>query len=482
MKGRKQARFVRVERLAGGVLRVAWLSLAGMALIGSGPPVRAPRSSEGITALLALGPHEGECTRCHSAHGDGELTPYPNALIGPNENALCDRCHTTPWLGGSYGGPLVFGGSSHGQSSSMIWPGPDPPARNEAGAAGKCVNCHDPHGRKDAHGLIPFLGVVREEALCNTCHDGNPAVTNIQFELRKTFHHPTEDKTGIHSGPNESQPADFAAAPLAKRHAECEDCHDPHVAYADGSRLPLGAELSKVNLGVSRVRVTNGGAGQAPVYTFTAGVDTLSQPLAEYQLCFKCHSSWTVQPSGQTDLAMVLNPANPSYHPVESPGGDAAIAPGAFVSPWSAASTTRCGSCHGSDAGTTEGPHGSSYRYILRNTYQASPARRTMASDEICFLCHKWDVYANPNASPSTLAYSRFNPPGAEKGHAQHVGEEQVPCYSCHVTHGSTSMKHLLVTGRNPGIVAYTETAGGGSCSPVGGCHGTETYAINYAR
>ena len=474
------ARKIRVGWSGAAVRKLAWLSLAGFSLVAARPQDRAKLTPLEISATLALGPHAGECARCHTIHGEDQPIVYPIALIGPNDNALCDQCHTTAWEGGSFGGTLVYNGSSHGEDVTMIWPGPEPPARTEAGAASKCVNCHEPHGRVDATGLVPFLANAREEALCLTCHDGTPALSNIQLEIRKPFRHPIEDRTGLHAGPTESLPQDFGSAPLNKRHAECVDCHNPHVAYTDRFGLPAAPALSKVNLGVSRVRALNGVAGQLPAYTFAAGADTLSSPLAEYQLCFKCHSSWTSQPSGQTDLALVLNPANPSYHPVEAQGRDLMIAPGAFVAPWSPESMTRCGSCHGSDSGTSEGPHGSSFRYILRSPYTASPAPRTMTTDEICFTCHRWEVYADQNPPDLMAINSRWNGPAFDKGHAFHVGQKNVPCYSCHVTHGSTTLPHLLVTGRSPGLTSYVETALGGTCTST--CHALKTYTINYGR
>jgi hypothetical protein len=372
------------------------------------------------------------------------------------------------------------GCASARQSAAMIWPGPVPPARMEAGADRKCVNCHDPHGLSDMLGPIPFLALGREEVLCNTCHDGNPATANVQVDMQKPFRHPVQDKTGIHTGPEESFPADFAASPINKRHSECQDCHNPHVAYRDPLGVPPGSALSKRNLGVSRVRVTNGGPGALPAYTFSAGVDTLSTPLAEYQLCFKCHSSWTTQPFGQTNLAVVLNPANPSYHPVEEQGKDLGIASASFTTGWSASSTTRCGDCHGSDTGMAAGPHGSIFPAILKASYTASSAPRGMNPTEICFTCHVYEVYADNSAPSTTLGASRWNQAAADSGHAFHVGDRQVPCYACHVTHGSTTQPHLIATGRVPGIVSYTETPTGGSCTPT--CHGIETYTINYAR
>jgi hypothetical protein len=103
-----------------------------------------------------------------------------------------------------------------------------------------------------------------------------------------------------------------------------------------------------------------------------------------------------------------------------------------------------------------------------------------MASNEMCFDCHSFDVYANRSSPESVRAHSRFNRPGADKGHAEHVAEENVPCYACHTTHGSTVQKRLIVTGRTPGIRNYTETASGGTCAPT--CHGSESYTVNYAR
>jgi predicted CXXCH cytochrome family protein len=458
---------------------LAGLLLVGLLCLGA-TPLHPYRTRTGITRTLALGAHVGDCDQCHSMHGEGEVV-YGHALRGPNENTLCDRCHDTPWAGGSYGGTVLYLGSSHGAGSGTIWPGPVPPPRTEPGAAGKCLNCHDPHGWTDASGLVPMLAIGREESLCLTCHDGTPASTDIGAELAKPFRHPVSVYTGRHKGPAESDPADFGAIPVDNRHSECADCHNPHAASGDRSGLPPAPGLSRVNLGVSRLLVQNGAAGTPPAFTFAAGSDTLSAPRAEYQICFKCHSSWTTAPTGQADLALQLNPANASYHPVEAAGRNTNIAAGAFAAGWSASSLTRCGDCHGSDfAGAPRGPHGSSYRYILKQPYEASSQPRVTASDEICFACHTYDVYANPGASDAVRGYSRFNRPGVDKGHAEHVGEQSVPCYACHVTHGAPSQGHLIVTGRTPGLAAFTETASGGTCQPT--CHGPQSYSVNYAR
>ncbi len=470
---------LRRESQAARLLATWVVALIGLSLMPAAAHV-APRvrTSDEITQTLAQGPHAGDCERCHTMHS-GNDTPKPFALVGSDDNLLCDNCHTQTWKGGSYGGPLLYSISAHGSSSSMIWPGPNPPARMETGAAGKCVNCHDPHGVTDILGLIPALEPVREEGTCLACHSGSPATGNVGLQFRKAFRHPTLDTSGRHTGALESDPSDFGVTPLDRRHAECEDCHNPHVSRAD-PLLPDPNRASNTLLGVSRVVPLNGPAGAPTGYTFVAGSDTSSAPDADYAVCFKCHSSWTTQPSGQTDLARVLNPANPSYHPVEDRGVDATLSAASFAPGWNARSRTRCGDCHGDDVDPEAGPHGSNYRYLLKRPYTASPATRIMSQDEQCFSCHAYDVYANPSSADAVLQASRFNRPGLASGHAEHVGQLGVPCYACHVTHGSTDQPHLLVTGRSPGLLTYTETPTGATCTST--CHAAKSYSVNYAR
>jgi predicted CXXCH cytochrome family protein len=453
---------------------------AVLALTAAAPAViRPPRPSDEIARILADSPHQGDCERCHQQHAAGVAVPEVKLLRGPNDNQQCVACHATTWTTGSWAGTALYAGTGHGGAPGMIWPGPDPPARFEPDAAGKCLNCHDPHGRDDATGLIPQLALEREEGLCLACHDGHPAAANVLADLQKPYRHPVAATTGRHAGPGEADPAEFGVTPLNRRHSECVDCHNPHVSRHDAAASGSG-EASKSLLGVGRVSAVFGAAGSPPAYAFREASDTLSAPGGEQALCYKCHSSWTTQPAGQTDLARALNPANPSYHPVEAPGRNPIIDPQAFVSGWSSLSTTACGDCHGSDFGTARGPHGSIHRYILKAPYVASPASRLPDPNELCFRCHAYDVYANRDAPDAVQAASRFNRPAAEHGHAIHVGEAGVPCFACHVTHGSATLPHLIVTGRAPGILSYTESSTGGTCAAT--CHGSQSYNVNYGR
>jgi predicted CXXCH cytochrome family protein len=470
-----RARHVAAGITVAALLLTAWGTVAA-------PRRILPRGREDIPRVTAAGPHAGDCDRCHSMHGKDDI-PHPHNLIGPNDNTLCLSCHGMAWTGESFGGLALYEGSAHGGSPVMAWPGPVPPARVEIDARGKCLNCHDPHGWEDASGPIPRLGLAREEELCLACHDTSPAEDPIRAEQAKPFRHPAQDYSGRHQGPLESLPADFGITPLNRRHAECVDCHNPHVARTSADAGPDDA--SKRLLGVSRVTVLNGPAGVPPAYTFVPASDTLSTPGGDWQVCFKCHSSWTTQPAGQADLGLLLNTNNPSYHPVQAPGRNPAISPDAFTPDWDAQSRTACGDCHGSDLPGVSGPHGSMNEHILRRPYDPSPAYRPVAQDELCFECHSHETYADPMAPDFRREASRFNrgivlPGQSSAGHIEHVGDEQIPCGACHVTHGSTSLPFLLREGAVPGIVRYTATATGGTCTPT--CHERRSYTVNYAR
>jgi predicted CXXCH cytochrome family protein len=461
-----------------GTLLLAALSLS--VLTGAKPSkLRPPRDVNAIRLATGLSQHQGDCDRCHSLHGEDQPMVYPNALTGPNDNTLCWSCHSTP--GPSLGNDALYRATSHGSDPLMVWPGPDPPMRIEPDAPTKCLNCHDPHGWMSGDSLVKHLALQPEETLCLTCHDGHPASTDVRSELSMPFRHPVTEYHDRHQGAGEFQPTDFGVAPLNRRHSECEDCHNPHVSRADGIGRPVGSDASSTTLGVSRVNVLNGMAGAAPTYTFIPGTDTLTPPVAEFQLCFKCHSSWTTQPSGQSDLATLLNPNNPSFHPVEATGRNPGIQSPAFVPGWGPNSLTRCGSCHGSDIPTVRGVHGSLYPSILRKNSVTSPATHVSSPDELCFSCHAYGAYADPAGSPIERSASRFNAPASPYGHAEHVGTAQVPCFACHETHGSTRQPFLIVTGRLPGLTTYTASPTGGTCTST--CHvDVKTYGINYAR
>ena len=452
------------------------------------------------TGVLRVGSEPaGECSHCHIEHAsiNGQSTggPYSYALFASNNNNLCfatggaGPCHNGQGAYKIYQGQTAYTQAVHGINSNVKWPGPTPPARIESDAAGKCLNCHTPHGYKTAHPnssnpttqeLVPSQTIAWEEVLCETCHDSNgPAAGDIKSDITMPYNHPanTASYAKRHSAGEGGDSSKYGYLPTNNRHAECEDCHNVHVLKTDLHFPPPPAASGRL-AGVSGVRPGSASAGQPRTFTYIASDDSINR--TEYQICYKCHSSWTTQPPGQTDIALEFNPNNPSYHPVEDTGKNTNINVNAFVNLWAATKIMYCYDCHGSDNPVRRGPHGSSYRYILKSSYTAGTNMRTMSSTELCFNCHKYDTYANDNASSTIKGYSRFNPPQWSEGHTFHVQQRQYTCYNCHDSHSSTTKPHLIVTGRSPGLTNYTETSSGGTCYPT--CHGSKTYIINYAR
>jgi predicted CXXCH cytochrome family protein len=407
-----------------------------------------------------------QCSTCHEVHDAASADGSLMRLSAPR--AVCLDCHT---LADTSATPAKHMLTTDGRT---LWPGgaygTTFPAKTAAADQGSCGNCHQTHGWPDAANTAqryPSLLVDREQNLCYTCHDGTPVVKNVRASFGLGFAHPADTYTGRHSAAEAGTPAAYGTA---NRHSECTDCHDAHQAKGDAV-APSAPALSNRLRNVGGVQVANGAAGSTPSYTYVASATR------EYEVCFKCHSSWTTQPAGQSNLAVKLNANNPSFHPVEAAGRNTGINVNSFVAGWTDAKLTYCTDCHTSSDTGVRGPHGSAYRYLLKKPYTASSATRTMTSGEGCFDCHNYDTYANNAASNTVKGYSRFNPPAFSQGHTYHVGSRRYPCWACHDSHGST-LPHLIVTGRNPGLNSYTHTATGGTCAPS--CHGTETYDLNY--
>lgn len=418
-------------------------------------------TSTGVNRLTSVA--TGHCMQCHPTRQDPQLASP--VLFGANDNTLCFTCHTAPGLAAVYAGQTAYAASSHATSSAMRWPGPTPLAR-PAGDQGKCLNCHTPHGARDGQGLVPNLEYFREEALCLSCHDASgPAGTNIAAELAKPAAHPTVPTVGVHLASEGSASAAFG---VGKRHAECTDCHNPHGVTA-GNRLS----------GTSRIQVSNGVAGSVPGFTFLPPTNTA--PVKEYELCFKCHSSWTSRPAGQPDLAMVLNPANESFHPVEAAGKNTSsqmansLAGGTGLPHLTTASVISCTDCHNNDAiprtislvsgytgAAPTGPHGSNASggnaalstAVLRAPYRVTLKPRSATNDytandfTLCFICHSPAPFATRNSDARTdtafryhgFHLNRLNDQGSGAGdiNTPGAGQGNAICRECHYdTHGT---------------------------------------------
>ncbi|MEW6202409.1 MAG: hypothetical protein AB1546_10555, partial [bacterium] len=234
-----------------------------------------------------------QCGVCHEEHASiGSTEPTPNAPAGPddillfqdNDNAFCFYCHTNEitaggqytaqtrsWPGKAIWDNLPTNLTGHGTTQATnYWPGTNPPARTSADA-GKCVNCHNPHGRTfvltgddntapqramATTDAVLNMTVRVEENLCIRCHRAGSGVTNARdvdtlFNLMPNnsatpafYNHPisqdaaANDRTpsyhNILESKNLYQTQAWGPPQQTQRHVECVDCHNPHYAGYGG--------------------------------------------------------------------------------------------------------------------------------------------------------------------------------------------------------------------------------------------------------
>jgi len=246
----------------------------------------------------------------------------------------------------------------------------------------------------------------------------------------------------------------------------------------------------------------------------------------EYQVCLKCHSDYgyddsdrpapgdsggttsttpfsglgSYQVSRYTNQAMEFQaPAGDKgepggnhrgWHPVlDNTGRTGAVRDNAdtdqiFLSPWNGSSgsyvgnlTMYCSDCHGSDTanGTVEptggdngnpwGPHGSTNNFILKGNWDHETG--TGQQDDLCFKCHNYDDYANPNNnSPNKSGFNgsggmcmggfSFASTNMHIGHAERIG--RLECTWCHVAvpHGWRNKALLADISQEGGNEPYT--------------------------
>ena len=473
------------------------------------------------------------CHEPHASFGTAEPPPNPDSfpadLTAPNEyllfmangNDLCWYCHNELDVGydpfvaeqgeghwGFYQGAAEFQASSHGTDTGFLWPG-DGDLTNDgstwprttvrtAGDDRKCINCHSPHGVAGSHDLlaggpttgnwvvdstvttttIPRQLIAREEALCLNCHDGTPASTNIKEQVdghlsASSSGHPVRSSItyGRHDLANETESTDRLAGWLtnANAHAECTDCHNPHlvkpgVRFGRAAPYDSRVKIGEVNRGIWGVTV-NEAAGTAglPIVDLDSSTHNL------YQLCFKCHSAWAMGDAinstssvnagvgdpydDLTDVPSEFDTSNYGYHPVFGvgrnnppcgansnwPGGGAAgsghsgsgaasVAPdgdcglsNTFVAPYKHTAIITCVDCHRygdgnvatDDLAKAEGPHGSANRWLLRDVDDTITVNGVLinsgADNWLCFNCHRRDVYGDSGYNnPTNANYSRL--------------------------------------------------------------------------
>ncbi len=390
-----------------------------------------------------------------------------------------------------------------------------------------CDFCHRGHAAQAPKLLVKGS----QSSLCFTCHGTAPgAVTNVQAEyggslpdnvstttIRDYFSHDAE------AGSNHSQSGLDEFGSVANRHSSCADCHNSHKATKDAVdginpdsiQTVTGWSASGRLAGVSGVSVFNSETpGAAPTYTFMTGVSdaatddfpvpnaatgTSAAPITrEYQLCFKCHSSFTTllpkiagKPStDELDKAAEFNPVNASFHPIEAAGTNQTTkmtANLAATSPYKLwnfeiGSTVRCLNCHTSGSrsggapdlppvgtdpllplpGSSLAPHTSSNRGILLRPYRdrvlKSATDAYSAGDfALCYVCHGEEPFKNstrPASSDATnfslhgkhLNLLTENGQGSTDIDEAGAGQGNAICAECHFRIHSTTFKNETPT------------------------------------
>ncbi|WP_295021449.1 cytochrome c3 family protein [Sulfurimonas sp.] len=396
-----------------------------------------------------------ECSSCHDPHTETKkfLRYSAGGSHGANVYGTCTSCHDKAnWATGahatvtnSYTDATVNAAYETSTVSSL-----------------GCVNCHKPHNGEGKPYLLRkveentcFQGAGSGTTSTVPCH-GTGGAKDIQTSLQRMYSHPTDLISGQHSnldvlyGTGVVSDGGGAITWNTNKHAECTDCHNPHQAKA-GSHIdpPDGVNTmypsAPTNL-ISKSGPLRGAIGVEPTWPATGWTQptsftTLESATYEYQVCLKCHSQWalgssatpvssqTITKTGEpaTDQAWEFNPKNKSAHPIVMSheamkiyGGNAAKNPAAegryadsltsayLKTPWSnnpGNNTMYCSDCHGADEQTSDprGPHGSSYKYMLKgrgNYWPYKPNGQLWGIDDttvdnpdlFCQNCHRTEA------------------------------------------------------------------------------------------
>jgi hypothetical protein len=249
----------------------------------------------------------------------------------------------------------------------------------------------------------------------------------------------------------------------------------------------------------------------------------------EYQLCLKCHSSYTQLPSNAgyqpsqylLDKAVEFNPLNASTHPVEGPGSNRTLKMSDSLSgdspyklwTFTASSTIRCTNCHANNsmqvnlwADQSTPTHVSENASLLILPYQdrqLKPGNEAYAASQfaLCYACHTDAPFRSESLS-TTATNFRFHWKHTNKlatggGAATSIdeygaGSGNAICSECHFRLHSTtySVNGQQIPGSRlvnfapnvqyaGGALEFTTTGDGhGTCTLS--CHGVDHDQTKY--
>jgi predicted CXXCH cytochrome family protein len=458
----------------------------------------------GLTGTVRLEDGEVQCTSCHDPHSSTyakfmRLDTVDGSGYG---SPLCLTCHTkTNWELSSHRTSIAeWNGSDsnpwHLEGHNVANDADSTPMKNG------CESCHKPHaggGKRLLKGDPRFVGGDGEQGVCLPCHGGSSlglyanvvlptdstSTWNVESALNKTYAHPVLTTDGLHNPERDATDTtkvrESATNLGTNRHAECQDCHNPHQASA-GTSPNLGTPASPNDLSNAASNVLKGVWGVTPswpaewsdVTSYTETDDITYQ----YELCFKCHSyyafglsppeepngyyaTWYGAESTLTDQAKEFNPNNTSYHPVVAAGkndfkmtvsGTEYDYSSSLIGGVTPNSTMGCADCHSDstpEVAAIKGPHGTDVWPILWGPYDQTTGS-SGTENHLCYKCHDPAVYGY-SASTSNWQRTGFSNGtwGSPKNlHSRHINVRNLACIACHagIPHG-WKRRSLLVYG-----------------------------------
>lgn len=349
-----------------------------------------------------------ECSSCHDPHTENNKFLRVNGgSHAENIKNTCISCHNKDgWTG-----------SAHDTNTTQYSAESGVPA--EYGtfttvAKMGCVNCHTPHNGEGQPYLLRkieqntcFQGAAGSPATAS-CHNSGGA-KDIETPLNKFYGHGFRMlfTDGVHTNLDYAYGNGVARNPSGSKgitwddskHVECMDCHNQHQAKSGTHAASTSWYPTSGSNLISSSGPLTGASGVEPNYNTSRwkipdSYTTLESATKEYQICFKCHSSWaldntttpfsshnTISDSAKkfTDKAWEFSLRNRSAHPVTVSANDRVgsstprqLTTGQMTSPWTSVGTQTmfCSDCHGTDnennGSTAKGPHGSSIKYMLK--------------------------------------------------------------------------------------------------------------------
>ena len=409
---------------------------------------------------------EVQCVSCHDPHTEDRDPVTRRFLVKSNQRSeICVTCHELEhW---------TTNPSSHESSAATYTATQGAHTGYTSVRDNGCESCHRPHAGNEPQRILKFV----EEQTCERCHDGSVAAQNVSSAFNKAYSHPTYSVTpSVHDAAE--SPDNMAAtlpeiAPGVERHAECQDCHNPHASYLQGASAP---------------NVTGSLSGTWGIDSSGARVDPANY---EYEVCYKCHADSANKPqeSGlpdppytrrqivQFNVRLEFDPSNPSNHAVESPGRNPDVP--SLIPPYTENSVIYCTDCHDNDTGPS-GPHGSQYLHIMErnlNYGDGNNGENYAQMYAMCFKCHD---------QTSIFSDQTFGE------HSKHVRGEDTSCTVCHDPHGvsgtqgnATENSHLInfdldvVQPNSNGLLRFEDRGNrSGACYLT--CHGDNHNPEDY--